>query len=261
MNCPKCHRPISDGLVFCTECGTKLDARKLSSADAATFVQEPPKQAEPKTPIPTLTYVGAPIHQTPNKPELVPQKQRKPIFGIVLVLLVVFVIAAIAAGLLFFRKNEPQAKPENTNTTERTTQGSAGPVGGTLQTGTNSLGTRILGRWRNKSGKLEIEFKEGPTGIEGFVQRVPEAWPRNRVKVGDAIFTKGKIVGETIEGLYVNLPQNTDCQGIETRYSKCVITFESDNTLRVTNSAWKYSFPECKWSSVTYDDTWNWFKF
>jgi hypothetical protein len=130
-----------------------------------------------------------------------------------------------------------------------------------MQAGAETLGTRILGRWRNKSRKLEIEFREGPTGIEGFVQRVPDAWPRNRVKVGDAIFTKGKIVGDTIEGLYVNLPQNADCPSIETRYSKCVITFESDKTLRVTNSAWKYSFPECAWSTVTYDDTWNWFRF
>jgi hypothetical protein len=261
MTCPQCHKPVADDLVFCTECGTKLDNRKLSSPDVATVVFEPSKQAEQKTPIPTLTYVGAPIQHKPGQPEPVQQKQRSPVLGVVAVLLVVLVIAVIGVGLLYLRKNEPTSKTQNTNSTEQTRQVTAGPVGGTMQTGADTLGTKILGRWRNKSGKLEIEFKAGPTGVEGFVLRVPEAWPRNRVKIGDAIFTKGKIVRDTIEGLYVNLPQNTDCQEIETRYSKCVITFESNDTLRVTNSAWKYSFPECKWSTVTYDDTWSWFKF
>ncbi len=221
-------------------------------------------------PMSTVTSVGAQIQFGQlNGPA--PAKSRRRTIVIALVVLTVLGVAA-AAGTVLFLKNKASATSQSTTTvttkpeSERTANAN-GPVGGSSGNGTSgtSENRRLLqaiqGRWKTRTGRLEIEFKEAPTGIEGVILKIPESWPKSRVKIGDTIFTKGKLEGNRIEGLYINLPQNADCPGLETRYSKCVITFEDNNTLKVTNSAFKYSFPACTWSLVTYDDTWNWIRF
>jgi serine/threonine protein kinase len=182
------------------------------------------------------------------------------------------VILAVCAGIVWFlnKSSATTSSPGPTSTNnERTLPANANSevTGGAMPGGsskpttpTTRISQTIMGNWRNRSGKLELRFQDSPTGIEGVILKVPDVWPANRVKVGDSVFVKGKVVGKTIEGLYINLPQKTDCQNLETRYSKCVISFESNGVMKVTNSAWQYSFPECKWSLVTYDDTWNWYK-
>jgi serine/threonine protein kinase len=226
-------------------------------------------------PLPTLTHVGAPHYPSaPPTPE-VERKSKGPFIGIMLAIFTVLVIAGVVGAFLLSKSNSTQTENANSNvvtngnTSSRGgSNNSAGPIGGERAGQTNGssgessrLGKAILGKWKTKTGRLEIEFKEAPTGIEGIILRVPDSWPKSRVNIGDAIFVKGKLDGNKIEGLYINVPQNADCPGLETRYSKCVISFEDNNTLKVTNSAWKYSFPACNWSLVTYDDTWNWTRF
>lgn len=224
-----------------------------------------------KEPMSTVTSVGAQVHDL-GQPKLSgPKKGRGRAMGLALVVLVVLGVAA-AAGTVLFLKNKSSATSQSTPgatikpDSERTANAN-GPAGGSSGSGTTGTGENrrllqaIQGRWKTRTGRLEIEFKEVPTGIEGVILKIPDSWPKSRVKIGDTIFTKGKLEGNRIEGLYINLPQNADCPGLETRYSKCVITFEDNNTLKVTNSAFKYSFPACSWSLVTYDDTWNWIRF
>ena len=224
----------------------------------------------------TLTHVGAQVHQPARHSMEEPTRKGKGrVIGAVLTIVSLLMISAVAAAFYFTRdKQSPtrtETKTPNANAkieVAQTNENLIGPAGGTMDTrsnGSSGENSRLLqaiqGRWKTRTGKLEIEFKEAPTGLEGIILRVPDSWPKSRVKIGDAIFVKGKLVGNTIEGLYINLPQNADCPALETRYSKCVISFDDNNTLKVTNSAFKYSFPACSWSLTTYDDTWNWFRF
>ncbi len=225
-----------------------------------------PKSTAPSPVIPTLTHVGAPVQQKPLSSQPEAKNGRGRTAAIAISVLIFISIAGTALYFAFTRlKNSSPSSNDNNQATSSTHEGS-GPVGGAMATGSSpvmntKIQQNILGRWRNRTGKLQIEFKEAPTGIEGIVLRVPDVWPKDRVKVGDSIFVKGKIVGDVIEGLYINLPQGSDCDNLETRYSRCIIAFDNKTTLRVTNSAFKYSFPVCTWSTVTYDDTWNWFRF
>lgn len=224
-------------------------------------------------PLPTLTHVGAQVHRISSPAPAVSGGGKGRMFGIVLAIVGLLVVGGVVTAFVVMNKGaSPSANSQtpnaNENTETRQAETTNGVTGGTMSGSqnlsareTNRLGKAIIGRWKTRTGRLEIEFKEVPTGIEGIVLRVPDSWPRSRVSIGDAIFTKGKVVDNKIEGLYINLPQNADCPGLETRYSKCVISFEDNNTLKVTNSAFKYSFPACKWSLVTYDDTWNWIRF
>jgi len=242
---------------------------------------KPPERVDTKltgapAPLETLTHVGAQVHQ-PSRPvgDASTRKGKGRVIGAALAIVSLLVISVAAAAFIFTRdKPSPtrtETKTPNANAkteVDQTSENATGPAGGTMDAPSNGsagehsrLLQAIQGKWKTRTGKLEIEFKEAPTGIEGIILRVPDSWPKSRVKIGDAIFVKGKLVGNTIEGLYINLPQNADCPGLETRYSKCVISFEDNNTLKVTNSAFKYSFPACSWSLTTYDDTWNWFRF
>jgi hypothetical protein len=241
MTCPRCHQKLKPDSRFCTACGSPIDLPAKSEPLATVKVGgDRPLDVPGLTPGPT----PAPARSSNIGKVL-------GILGVVVVILMVSVVAVV------WRFNWAKPAPATPAAKEATDESL---VGGSLPRTNSPLVQKILGTWRNRTGKLELKFQDSPTGIEGVILKVPETWPKERVKVGDSVFAKGKVVGDTIEGLYINLPQGTDCQNLETRYSKCVISFESDGVMKVTNSAWQYSYPECKWSLVTYDDTWNWYK-
>lgn len=236
MNCPKCNQELKSDSRFCTACGQPIELLE------------------------TVRMSGdRPLEVAGLGPAATPPAQSSRSYGKVIVLVAIFVVGLltliVVAVLLFGPKSTSSELQVGVVQTE------SGPIGGSLRAPDNSpVVQKILGVWHNRTQTLELKFQNSPTGIEGVISKVPGSWPKDRVKVGDSVFVKGKVAGDTIEGLYVNLPQNNDCQNLETRYSKCVISFDSESVMKVTNSAWKYSFPECKWSLVTYDDTWNWFK-
>jgi serine/threonine protein kinase len=171
---------------------------------------KPPERIDTKltgapAPLETLTHVGAQVHQPARRALEEPTRKGKGrVIGAVLAI-VSLVVISVAAAAFYFTRDKPsstrtEAKTPNANTkTElaQTTENSTGPIGGTMDTRSNSstgensrLLQAIQGRWKTRTGKLEIEFKEAPTGLEGIILRVPDSWPKSRVKIGDAIFVK-----------------------------------------------------------------------
>lgn len=110
MLCPKCNTEISDGMLFCPECGTKLEAPKPETPVAETPVVETPVVETPvaETPAPEAPKAAPVFDQPafqlntqgaePEKPKKDPKKKKT----IIRITALITALALIITGVLGF---------------------------------------------------------------------------------------------------------------------------------------------------------------
>jgi hypothetical protein len=283
--CPRCNQVFEDdSLRFCLEDGAALVADVPPTVASPTMVLPPAQNNSP-----TLRQAFSPDVQAPRNWQMPVgahaspvTRKRSSLVWIVGLMAVLIIGLGLALAIMISRAGKKtntaaltnsNVTPENqTNTRSSDNSQNSNEANSTTTNSGKGIGEvpeqtwrKALGRWKSQKTSFVLDLMEAGGGIEGRLVVAPDTWPTN-ITPGTIVFRSSLTgtespQGNTIVGLFLQLPQGDDCPNLATptKFGPDTLTLNAAGNQIVHRQTMAYYHSRtCQWSSKTNQETSTW---